>query len=164
MQTQVVYDTNADFDASEENIRTSGLVASHVNSKGTLVFNFKDTETVFLLFHTGILQVRWRSIEEKKTLFKLVKCLLAPLSGEALRVEPKSQLKEIMYREKVRTFWCEEEIDYAVVTPRKQRELLNRLNCMMRQPPWNTIPSISLSEMSRTMTLEDIVDTLKRMR
>lgn len=115
VKTQVVYQTNMDFDASEESIRKSGLVTSDVNPKGTLWFKFKDTETVFLAFHTGKLQVRWKNPEEKKTLFKIVKNLLVARSGEVLKVTSTHQTPEIPYPlpDAFKLYWCDEETEYV---------------------------------------------------
>jgi hypothetical protein len=95
------------------------LMASMTTQKQLLWFKFKDSETVFLLSPQGKLQVKWNSINEKTTLFRLIKNLLVPRDGQVLRITPKMQQPWIEYPppEAFRLYWCEEVTEYSQKGP-----------------------------------------------
>ncbi|MEM3824237.1 MAG: hypothetical protein QXH87_04815 [Candidatus Bathyarchaeia archaeon] len=115
MPNQVVYETNADFEATWKNLTDNPLIVAAVDrtEKGLLWFRFKGTSNVFMLSPDGRLQVRWENEEEKKVLFELVKMLLVP-KGSTLTIKPSKQQVWIDYPppENFKLYWCKEETEY----------------------------------------------------
>jgi len=120
METQVVYETNADYAASLQKLYESGRVAGCEVSdysgrvKGTLEFNFKGTETIFILSRYGKLEVKWKNPEEKKKLLELVEHYLVPKEGQKLYVNPIMQQLKIYYPAppEFKVYWCDEKTQY----------------------------------------------------
>ena len=113
LKTQIVYKTNLDLEATENNIRKSGVMASYITQKGLLWFRFKETGTIFVA-SSNRLQVKWDSPDEKRLLFKLVKNLLVPRQGETLKTTPSQQQLQVPYPppEEFKLYWCDETTEY----------------------------------------------------
>ena len=114
---QVVYKSNVDFVASYENLaQPSSLTVADITQKGILWFRFKDTKTIFQIFPSGKIQVKWNNMEEKKTLLKLAKNLLVAKDGEKLWIKPDKQQVWIPYPvpESFRLYWCDEQSEYQL--------------------------------------------------
>jgi len=113
---QVVYETNADYNATWENLTKNPLVVTSVDrtEKGTLWFRLKGTKTVFILSPHGRLQVKWECEEEKKVLLEIVKNLLIPKNSK-LQIKPLKQQVWINYPEpeNFKLYWCKEETEYV---------------------------------------------------
>ena len=80
-----------------------------------LWFKFKDSQTVFQLSPIGKLQVKWNDLDEKKTLYKLVKNLLVANPNERLVIKPLKQQTWIEYPvpEPLKFFWCDEVTEFV---------------------------------------------------
>src|SRR3972149_1360996 len=116
MLSQVVYETNADWTASQEAMAKNPLVVADVTEKGLLWFRFIDNHTVFLLSPLGKLQVKWSDVSEKRTLFRLVKNLLVARSNEELLIRPVKQQTWIEYPvpESLKLYWCDNTSEYVL--------------------------------------------------
>ena len=112
-RNQVVYQTNADYQATLERLEENPLIVD-VTDKGIIWFRFINTETVFTLSPYGRLQVRWNNEEEKKVLLPLVKALLVP-KKPPLKVKPLKQQLWIEYPppKNFKLYWCKEETEYV---------------------------------------------------
>src|SRR3990170_4943905 len=109
MLSQVVYETNADWTASQEAMAKNPLVVADVTEKGLLWFRFIDNHTVFLLSPMGKLQVKWTDVSEKRTLYRLVKNLLVAKPNEKLLIRPVKQQTWIEYPvpDSFKLYWCD---------------------------------------------------------
>lgn len=116
MLSQVVYETNADWTASQEAMAKNPLVVADVTEKGLLWFRFIDNHTVFLLSPMGKLQVKWSDVSEKRTLFRLVKNLLVARSNEELLIRPVKQQTWIEYPvpDSFKLYWCDQESEFVL--------------------------------------------------
>lgn len=114
--TQVVYQTNADYTATEEALSKNSLVILAPTRKGLLWFRFVDSRTVFQLSPMGKLQVRWADLNEKRTLYRLVKNLLVAGSNEKLVIKPLKQQLWIEYPvpDPFKVYWCDELSEFAL--------------------------------------------------
>ncbi len=120
MSTQVVYQTNADWHASSEALFGNPLVRTFSETdKGLLSFGFVGSPTIFMLASTGKLQVKWKDLAEKQTLFKLVKELLKAKPNEKLVIKPLKQQTWIDYpqSDEFKLYWCGEETKFVVKKP-----------------------------------------------
>ena len=125
LPAQVVYQTNADYYASEEALSKNTLVFLNSTKKGLLWFRFLGSKTVFQLSPLGKLQVMWSDLSEKKTLYKLVKNLLVVKGNEKLLIRPLRQQTWIEYPvpESFKLYWCDVATEYVLKTnPAKQEE------------------------------------------
>jgi len=129
LKNQVVYQTNADCEATYENLAKNPIVIVDRTEKGLLWFRVKNTDTVFMLSPNGKLQVKWRSEEEKKVLFNIVKELLVP-NNPPLEIKPSRQQLWVDYPppENFKLYWCGEKTEYTkeftpplVRVPEKER-------------------------------------------
>ena len=117
---QVVYQTNADWHACSEVLFRNSLLRTFSEShKGLLIFQFKESPTIFILSPTGKLQVKWNDIEEKKILFRLIKNLLVPPPNEKLVIKPLKQQLWIEYPvpDPFKVYWCDQSSEYALKKP-----------------------------------------------
>jgi hypothetical protein len=122
MSTQVVYQTNADWHATREALVNNSLVKSDTTEKGLIKFWFKDNPTLFMLTPTGKLQVKWSDVNEKKTLYNLVKNLLVANPNEKLIIKPLKQQTWIEYPvpKSFKVYWCGEFDEFLLKkTPQK---------------------------------------------
>jgi hypothetical protein len=115
MPSQVVYQTNADYYASEEAIANNNLIISEKTKKGLLWFRFASSGTIFLLSPNGKLQVKWNNIEEKKLLYKLVKKLLIAEKNQEFDIKPLKQNCWINYPEpeSFKVYWCDQSTEFV---------------------------------------------------
>lgn len=127
MSTQVVYQTNADWYATREALVNNVLMKADTTEKGLIRFWFKKNPTLFMLSPTGKLQVKWSDVNEKKTLFNLVKNLLVPNPNEKLVIKPLKQQTWIDYPASAsfKLYWCSEVDEYVL---RKSLENSTRQN------------------------------------
>jgi hypothetical protein len=111
---QVIYETNADLEASYKNLTTSNHIVADITEKGLLWFRFKGTKTVFMLSKNGKMQVKWNNVEEKKFLLKFLKNLLVPQEGK-LKIKPSKQQVWIDYPppSNFKLYWCDEETEFS---------------------------------------------------
>jgi hypothetical protein len=129
--TQVVYQTNADWHASSEVLYRNSLLKTFSESeKGLLIFQFIGSPTIFILTPTGKLQVKWKDVEEKKILFRLIKNLLVAQPNEKLVIKPLKQQLWIEYPvpDPFKVYWCSEATEYvlkkpALGLPKRQSEI-----------------------------------------
>jgi hypothetical protein len=114
--SQVVYQTNADWTASQEAMVKNDLVKVDVTAKGMLWFMFKNNSTVFLLSPSGKLQVKWNNDSEKRTLFKLIKELLVAKPSEKLSIRPLKQQTWIDYPvpDSFKLYWCDQTSEFVL--------------------------------------------------
>jgi hypothetical protein len=114
--SQVVYQTNADWYASYEALVNNSLMKADTTQKGLLQFWFKDNPTLFTLSPTGKLQVKWHSLDEKRTLYKLLRNLLVPNSNGKLVIKPLRQQVWIEYPvpESFKLYWCDNASEYVL--------------------------------------------------
>jgi hypothetical protein len=114
--SQVVYQTNADLIGSQEALVKNSLVIADMTEKGLLWFRFIDSPTVFQLSAMGKLQVKWKDIYEKRTLYKLIKKLLVPLPGEKLVIKPLRQQTWIDYPPpgSFKLYWCDQATEFVL--------------------------------------------------
>lgn len=120
MKVQVVYRTNADYDATYERIRKSDIVVPPSQSGtdcGNIVDEIKESGTKFSLSPKGKLQITWKSKRYKISDFKIIKSLLVPKEGEELFVKeeflsvyPKIYYPQSNYCTKVH--WCDKTYHY----------------------------------------------------
>ena len=126
MPSQVVYQTNADLIASYEALVNNSLVKvkADMTQKGLLWFQFKDSQTVFLLSAMGKLQVKWNDEHEKRLLYKFVKNLLVAKPNEKLVIKPLKQQTWIEYPapESFKLYWCDEATEFVLKTTPETRE------------------------------------------
>ncbi|MEM2439955.1 MAG: hypothetical protein QW493_01910 [Candidatus Bathyarchaeia archaeon] len=119
----MVYETNADFEATWKNLTENPLIVAAVDKteKGLLWLRFKKTNTIFMLSPNGRLQVKWENEEEKKVLFELVKMLLVP-KGLTLTIKPLKQQVWIDYPppENFKLYWCKEKYPNVDIKTRKK--------------------------------------------
>lgn len=127
MSTQVVYQTNADWYATRDALVNNVLMKADTTEKGLIRFWFKKNPTLFMLSPTGKLQVKWSDVNEKKTLFNLVKNLLVPNPNEKLVIKPLKQQTWIDYpvSASFKLYWCSEVDEYVL---RKSLENSTRQN------------------------------------
>jgi hypothetical protein len=129
MSTQVVYQTNADWHATREALANNALMKSDTTEKGLIKFWFKNNPTLFMLTPTGKLQVKWSDVNEKKTLFNLLKNLLVSNPNEKLVIKPLKQQTWIDYPTPVpfKLYWCSEVTEFVLKKPSgsKAEEALN---------------------------------------
>jgi hypothetical protein len=158
--TQVVYQTNADYAATEETLTTNKLMIVAPTRKGLLWFRFVDSRTIFQLSPMGKLQVRWADLNEKRTLYRLVKNLLVASPKEKLVIKPLKQQLWIEYPvpDPFKIYWCDELTEYALKKPsepkrqerpssfvlelgkvRRAVEQLRREFCFFREPTFNEV-------------------------
>jgi hypothetical protein len=158
--TQVVYQTNADYTATEEALATNKLIIVAPTRKGLLWFRFVDSRTIFQLSPMGKLQVRWADLNEKRTLYRLVKNLLVASPNEKLVVKPLKQQLWIEYPvpDPFKIYWCDELTEYTLKKPaepkqhekpssfvlelgkvRRAVEQLRREFCFFREPTFNEV-------------------------
>lgn len=114
MKTQIVYQTNLDFEASYQKLVESGIAITDKTEKGMIWLKFKDTKTVFMISPYGKIEVAWKNLGEKKILLKILKNLLVSKEGEKLRIEPIKQIREFSYPPppNFKLSWCDEETKY----------------------------------------------------
>jgi hypothetical protein len=114
--SQVVYQTNADWTASQEAMVKNDLVKVDVTAKGMLWYMFKNNSTVFLLSPSGKLQVKWNNDSEKRTLFKLIKELLVAKPSEKLSIRPLKQQTWIDYPvpDSFKLYWCDQTTEFVL--------------------------------------------------
>jgi hypothetical protein len=120
LSSQVVYQTNADWHASSEALFHNPLLKTFSESdKGLLIFQFIDSPTIFILAPTGKLQVKWKDIEEKKILFRLIKNLLVAPPNEQLIIKPLKQQLWIEYPvpDPFKVYWCDQSSEFALKKP-----------------------------------------------
>lgn len=119
MASLVVYETNADWTATYQNMANNPLVLAEPTEKGLLWFKFKDNTTVFQLSPMGKLQVKWKDVSEKKTLLRLVRYLLVARINEELKIEPLKQQTLIEYPvpDSFKLYWCDEETELVKKVP-----------------------------------------------
>ena len=91
MPNQVVYQTNADYEASYEKLVSSDIMIVEKTEKGLIWFRVKGTRTVFQLSPNGKLQVKWQNPEEKKVLLNIVKNILVSKNDQPLIITPLKQ-------------------------------------------------------------------------
>ena len=115
MPNQVVYQTNADFMATYENLVKNGIPAD-LTEKGILQFYLD--KIPFQLSPRGRLQVKWQSLEQKKRTLAKIKRLLIPKNGEDLRIVPLSQQVWLTYVPGMqpRIYWCNQSYKYKART------------------------------------------------
>ena len=96
-------------------VKNCSLVIVDMTAKGLLWFKFKDSKTVFQLSPMGKLQVKWNNLDEKKTLYKLVKNLLVAIPNEKLVIKPLKQQMWIEYPvpDSFKVFWCDEATEFV---------------------------------------------------
>ena len=96
-------------------VKNCSLVMADTTAKGLLWFKFKDSQTVFQLSPTGKFQVKWNDLDEKKTLYKLVKNLLVANPNEKLEIKPLKQQMWIEYPvpESFKLYWCSEATEFV---------------------------------------------------
>lgn len=137
------------------------LVVADVTEKGLLWFRFKENPTVFLLSPAGKLQVKWRDVSEKKTLFRLVKNLLVPRLDEKLAIRPLKQQTWIEYPapEKFRLYWCDETTDFVLKTTPDSKE-----GEKLSQPKTAIGNSRSGGSTKRCVKPLDVKDALEELR
>jgi hypothetical protein len=113
---QVVYQTNADYTATEEALANNKLVIVVQTKKGLLWFRFVESRTIFQLSPMGKLQVYWSDLNEKKTLYKLVKNLLIANPNEKLVIKPLKQQLWIDYPvpDPFKVYWCDQSSEFAL--------------------------------------------------
>jgi hypothetical protein len=124
VKTQIVYETNADYEATIQRLTKSELVIGDNTCKGLFWFRIEGTKTVFILSPYGKLQVRWNEVQEKKVLLKIVKKLLVPKDGDKLRIKPTSQQAFVRYPppENFKLYWCDEETEYVRIVDTAKKE------------------------------------------
>lgn len=124
MLSQVVYQTNADWTASQEAMVKNDLVKVDVTAKGMLWFMFKNNSTVFLLSPSGKLQVKWNNDSEKRTLFKLIKELLVAKPSEKLSIRPLKQQTWIDYPvpDSFKLYWCDQTTEFVLKNDPEAKE------------------------------------------
>jgi len=122
--SQVVYQTNADWTASQEAMVKNDLVKVDVTAKGMLWFMFKNNSTVFLLSPSGKLQVKWNNDSEKRTLFKLIKELLVAKPSEKLSIRPLKQQTWIDYPvpDSFKLYWCDQTTEFVLKNDPEAKE------------------------------------------
>lgn len=156
----MVYQTNADYTATEETLATNKLIIVAPTRKGLLWFRFVDSRTIFQLSPMGKLQVRWADLNEKRTLYRLVKNLLVASPKEKLVIKPLKQQLWIEYPvpDPFKIYWCDELSEYALKKPSKPKrqekpssfvlelgkvrravEQLRREFCFFREPTFNEV-------------------------
>jgi hypothetical protein len=135
VKLQIEYSTNADFQATYENMLKSNLVSVSLthDTYGNIVGKLKESETRFLLSPKETLQVTWKSREHKIKDFEAIKNLLVPRKGEKLYVSPR--FRQDLTKEPypgfryMRKYWCNEAWRYSnpFLNPhlsKKDRELM----------------------------------------
>ena len=124
MPSQVVYQTNADYTATEEALTNNTLVVLAPTKKGLLWFRFVDSRTVFQLSPMGKLQVKWGDLNEKRTLYKLVKNLLVANQQEELVIKPLKQQLWIEYPvpDSFKVYWCDQASEFALKKPSETKQ------------------------------------------
>jgi hypothetical protein len=135
--SQVVYETNADWAASQEALVRNDLVIVDVTAKGLLWFRFIDNRTVFLLSPSGKLQVKWNDVSEKRTLFRLLRNLLVPRPNQELSITPKKQQTWIDYPvpNSFKLYWCDTETEFVL----KRSNGGNQNPCKMSNSEWMAV-------------------------
>ncbi len=119
-------------------VKNCSLVIADTTAKGLLWFKFKDSRTVFQLSPMGKLQVKWNDLDEKKTLFKLVKNLLVANQNEKLVIKPLKQQTWIEYPvpESFKFYWCDEVTEFVhKKTPETKEEEKSLINFFGLQTP-----------------------------
>jgi len=126
MKTQIVYETNADYEATYRKLAESQVIVAEKTEKGLIWFTVKGTKTVFTLSPYGRLQVKWNNPEEKKVLLKIIKTLIAPKQGQKFRMKPTGQQPFIRYPPppNFKLWWCDEETEYHKQTAKRTSETL----------------------------------------
>ena len=94
------------------------LVVLAPTKKGLLWFRFVDSRTVFQLSPMGKLQVKWGDLNEKRTLYKLVKNLLIATPNEKIVIKPLKQQLWIEYPvpESLKLYWCDTTTELVLKT------------------------------------------------
>jgi hypothetical protein len=115
MKTQIVYETNLDYEASYESLAQSYIAVVDKTRKELISVKFKGTRTIFIISPKGKIQVLWKDVAEKKVLFKVLCNLLVPKAGETLKIKPTIQQAMIPYPppSNFKLYWCDEETKYA---------------------------------------------------
>jgi len=124
VKTQVVYVTNADYEATYQKLTESRVVIVDRTQKGLIWFRVIGTRTIFSLSPYGKLQVKWTNLEEKKILLKIVRNLLVAEEGQKMRIKPSGQQAFIPYPEppSFKLYWCDEETEYVRKPVHKRTE------------------------------------------
>lgn len=119
MPSQVVYQTNADFIASQEAMVKRIDIKADVSQKGLLTFWFRGSQTVFVLAPTGKLQVKWSSLQEKTIYFRFLKDVLIAYEKEELVIKPLRQQTWIEYPvpKSFKLFWCDQATEHILKKP-----------------------------------------------
>ena len=124
--SQVVYQTNADLIGSYEALVTNSLVKvkADMTQKGLLWFQFRDSQTVFLLSALGKLQVKWSDVHEKRILYRFVKDLLVAKPNEKLAIQPLKQQTWIEYPPppSFKLYWCGEATEFVLKSATEKGE------------------------------------------
>jgi hypothetical protein len=115
LKTQIVYETNADYEKSYENICANVMMKAEKTQKGLIWFMFRKTNTAFMLSPNGKLQVKWNDSEEKIVLLKLLQNVLVPTQGQKLEIQPSRQQVWVTYPapQDFKLYWCEEKTEYS---------------------------------------------------
>jgi hypothetical protein len=100
------------------------LVQADMTEKGLLWFRFKDNPTPFLLSPAGKLQVRWKDLSEKKTLFRLLRNLLVAKPSEKLVIKPLKQQAWIDYPPPLsfKVYWCDYATEFVLRSTNENEE------------------------------------------
>jgi hypothetical protein len=128
MPNQVVYETNADYELTKENLAKQPNVTIEPTAKGLLWFRIHGFNPIFLLSPEGCLQVVWKSLQEKRTCLKLLRGLLKTANGEPLRITPVKQQFWLEYPppKDFRLYWCDTTYKYKEqVLPREAEAGIN---------------------------------------
>jgi hypothetical protein len=115
VKTQIVYETNVDYEATYQNLVECNVVIVDKTEKGLIWFKLKGSKTIFTLSPYGKLQVKWSRVEDKKALLPIVKNLFVPEEGERLRMRPTGQQAFIPYPvpQRFKLYWCDEVTEYV---------------------------------------------------
>jgi hypothetical protein len=164
VSSQVVYQTNADYYASEEAIAQNNLIIFEKTKKGLLWFRFTSSRTIFQLSPNGKLQVKWSNLEEKKLLYKLVKSLLIANKNEELAIKPLKQQTWIDYPEpeSFKVYWCDQSTEFVNKKYTEQPTSQNR-NAIWgyTQGGRYCIKGATLEEINKRKQLEEIKIDIK---
>lgn len=128
--SQIVYETNIDFERTEEKLRNSGLLEAagqNPNDKrGAWWFKFRDIGAKFLFFpSTRTLQVKFSDAAEKKVTLKILTNLAVSLNGDPVVLQAIHQQPIIPYPapKDFELFWCDESTTYSQIRPESAETL-----------------------------------------
>ncbi|RLG99746.1 hypothetical protein DRO19_01505 [Candidatus Bathyarchaeota archaeon] len=138
MPNQVVYQTNADYEASYEKLVSSDIMIVEKTEKGLIWFRVKGTRTIFQLSPNGKLQVKWQNPEEKKVLLNIVKNILVSKNDQPLIITPLKQQVWIDYPPppNFKLYWCENKTEYSRNDFNNYRELFNEAIRLYAEGRW----------------------------